>query len=106
MDRKPAAEPCRALAGDDSRTDTPISRHGLAREEGGVTSRETARRAIGGAQISLASCKPESFPPALLDRMRCRPWRSMRRYNVVRSTSAIRAAREMLLPACVTSQVR
>src|SRR5947208_385320 len=38
--------------------------------------------------------------------LRCRPWRSMSRYNVVRSTPAMRAAFDMLPLARLTSQVR
>ncbi len=37
---------------------------------------------------------------------RCRPWRSISRYSVVRSTPARRAALDMLPPARPTSQVR
>src|SRR5439155_3167988 len=38
--------------------------------------------------------------------LRCRPWRSLSRYNVVRSTPAMWAAFDMLPPARLTSQVR
>src|SRR2546428_9969584 len=38
--------------------------------------------------------------------LRCSPWRSISRYNVVRSTPAMRAAFDMFPLARLTSQVR
>src|SRR5919106_4319088 len=67
------------------------------------------RHANGGSSPASGAASPRVRSGSMIQPafgLRWSPWRSMRRYSVVRSTPAMRAALDMLPPARFTSQVR